>query len=334
MTPGGGTARSAELVTVAIPARNESATIAGVLDSVLAQTYEHLQIIVVDGDSDDDTRRIVQDYADRDPRVELLDNPDRVIPVAMNLALERARGVFLVRVDAHCRVPADYVERLVTHLRTGQWGGVGGRKDARGRTRAGRAIAAVMGSRFAQGDSVYHYGDREQVVDHIPFGSYPVELCRELGGWTETQLVNEDYEFDYRVRLSGKELLFDPEVVIDWDCRQSVPELFRQYRRYGRGKVQTLERHPSSASPRHLAAPTLVMVLAAAASLLPWRRTRHMGLLMLAPYVGLVGIATATTAPKVSGFSGKLWVAPAFVAIHTGWGTGFWLEVFDHLGER
>ena len=91
MTPGGGTARSAELVTVAIPARNESATIAGVLDSVLAQTYEHLQIIVVDGDSDDDTRRIVQDYADRDPRVELLDNPDRVIPVAMNLALSIAR---------------------------------------------------------------------------------------------------------------------------------------------------------------------------------------------------------------------------------------------------
>ena len=333
MNHGGGAAVDQELVTVAIPARNEEATIGPLLDSVLAQTHTELQVVVVDGVSDDRTRTIVEEYCAADPRVELVDNPDRVIPIAMNLALEAARGRFLVRVDAHSRIPVDYVERLVSHLRTGRWGGVGGRKDARGRTSAGRAIAAVMGSRFAQGNSVYHYGTTEQVVDHIPFGAYPVDLLRQLDGWTETQLVNEDYELDYRIRSTGAELLFDPEVTIDWDCRQSVPELFRQYLRYGRGKVQTLLRHPESAGLRHLAAPVMVASVATGVALLPWRRTRRLGLLAVGPYACVVACGTASTAKRVAG-GDRLWVAPAFVALHMGWGLGFWAEAIEHLPAR
>ena len=92
------------LVTVAIPARNESASIRRVLDAVRSQTYPDLQIVVVDGSSEDDTAAIVADVARSDPRVELVANPDRVIPRAMNLALAHARGEWFVRVDAHCRI--------------------------------------------------------------------------------------------------------------------------------------------------------------------------------------------------------------------------------------
>lgn len=317
-----------ELVTVVIPARNEVDGIEAVLHSVLRQTHRRLQVIVVDGASTDGTAEVVRGVAATDPRVELVTNPDRVIPVALNLAVDRARGRFLVRVDAHARIPHDYVERVVAHLATGRWGGVGGRKNARGRTPAGRAIAAVMGSRFGQGNSVYHYGTEPQPVDHVPFGAYPVEVVRELGGWTEEQLVNEDYEFDYRLRRSGRELLFDPAVEIDWDCRQRVGALFRQYRRYGAGKVQTLVRHPESAAVRHLAAPAMVAGLAAAVLLVPFRRTRPLALALAAPYLGIVLAGTVTTVRRVEGADAKVWVAPAFVALHVGWGLGFWEELW------
>jgi hypothetical protein len=214
----------------------------------------------------------------------------------------------------------------VAHLRTGRWGGVGGRKDGRGHTSQGRAIAAVMGSPFAQGNSVYHYGDTAQPVDHIPFGAYPTALVRELGGWSATQLVNEDFEFDYRVRSAGHELLFDPEIHIDWDCRQQVVALFHQYRRYGAGKVQTLVQHPESVSPRHLAAPGLVAALAVGAPLLARRRTRLLGLAAVAPYAALVAVATARTVGRLDDPADRRWVAPAFVALHVGWGLGFWEE--------
>jgi len=326
-------ADGAELVTVVIPARNEVDTIEGVLRSVLGQTHAALQVVVVDGCSRDGTREIVERVAAADGRVELLTNPDRVIPMALNLAEAHARGRWLVRVDAHSRIPVDYVERVVAHLRSGRWGGVGGRKNGRGHTPQGRAIAAVMGSPFAQGNSVYHYGTEPQPVDHVPFGAYPVDLVRELGGWTEAQLVNEDYEFDYRLRRSGHELLFDPSIEIDWDCRQSVGALFRQYRRYGAGKVQTLRRHPESAGVRHLAAPAMVAVLAVAGVLVLSRRTRRVAMVLAAPYLGLVLAGTATTIGRVEGVD-RIWVAPAFVALHVGWGSGFWSEVLAGFRGR
>jgi hypothetical protein len=251
--------------------------------------------------------------------------------MALNLAADRARSRFLVRVDAHCRIPPDYVEKVVAHLRTGKWGGVGGRKTGRGHTPAGRAIAAAMGSRFGQGNSVYHYGTEAQTVDHIPFGAYPLDVIHDLGGWSETQLVNEDFEFDYRVRRSGRELLFDPAIEIDWDCRQSVSALYRQYRRYGSGKVQTLVSHPESAAVRHLAAPAMVGMLAFAATLLPFRRLRALALLAAAPYAAVVVAGTLSTLGSVRGTEEKLWVAPAFVAMHVGWGVGFWTEALATL---
>lgn len=323
-----------QLITVVIPARNEEATIATVLDSVLSQTYRELQVLVVDGVSTDRTAQIVREIAASDERVELVVNPDRVIPLALNLAVDHARGVWLVRVDAHSRIPPDYVERLAVHLRTGDWGGVGGRKNGVGHTAAGRAIAAVMGSKFAQGNSVYHYGTETQTVDHIPFGAYPLTVVRELGGWSETQLVNEDFEFDYRVRQSGRELLFDPSIEIEWDCRQSVGDLFRQYRRYGAGKVQTLQTHPESAALRHLAAPTMIAGIGGAAVLLPWRRTRLLGAVVVAPYAAILVAGTATTLGQLDTAEERRWVAPAFLALHLGWGIGFWSEALAWFRRR
>jgi cellulose synthase/poly-beta-1,6-N-acetylglucosamine synthase-like glycosyltransferase len=323
-----------ELVTVFIPARDEEHTIAGVLDSVLGQTHQHLQVLVIDGVSTDRTAAIVAEYAARDDRVELIVNPDRVIPFALNLAADHARSQWLVRVDAHSRVPADYVERVLQHLRSGRWGGVGGRKNGVGHTATGRAIAAVMGSKFAQGNSVYHYGTEVQTVDHVPFGAYPVEVVRELGGWSETQLVNEDFEFDYRVRLSGRELLFDPSIEIEWDCRQRIGDLFRQYRRYGAGKVQTLRAHPESAALRHLAAPTMIAGLGAAAALAPWRRTRPLAAVIAAPYAAVLVAGTASVVPQLVTPQERRAVVPAFLALHLGWGIGFWQEAWSWLRSR
>jgi len=313
----------ADLVTVVVPARNERDAIRHCLASIQSQDHPELEILVVDGDSTDGTVDVVRELAAADPRIRLLHNPDRVIPVSLNLALRAATGRWLVRVDAHAAIPPGYVRRAVQHLSTGRWGGVGGRKDGVGVTPAGRAIAAVMASRFGVGGSIYHYGSNVQTVEHVPFGAYPVEEARRLGGWDESLRVNQDFEFDYRVRASGRELLFDPDLVIDWQCRQSVPDLYRQYLRYGRGKVVVALLHPGSVRPRHLAAPALVAWLAAAAAMLPLRPAAAGA--MVAPYALAVAGASVRTATGLQGRREKAWVPASFVAMHLGWGAGFWL---------
>lgn len=333
MTQTSGTRRPR--VTVVIPARNEDVSLQACIDSIRRQTEQNLQILVVDGGSEDGTRDSVLKSAEEDKRIEVLDNPHRTVPYALNIALEKAAAEVLVRVDAHATVPPDYVARAADLLETGQWGGVGGVKRGVGRSRAGRAIAAAMASPFGVGGSVYHYGTKRQEVDHIPFGAYPVELARLVGGWGEEFTVNQDFEFDQRIRQSGHPLLFDPDLVIDWECRQSVRDLFRQYRRYGRGKVKVMARHPGSVRPRHLLPPVLVAFGGALliAALLPGT-DRRMVTAAAAPYPLAVVAASVATSRHVADPVARLYLPAAFMAMHVGWGIGFWEGVLSRVSRR
>lgn len=321
-----------ECVTVVVPARDEENEIEACLDGIRAQTYRNLQIIVVDGGSVDRTAELVRGRAEADPRIELLHNDRNLIAISLNAAVARARGRWLVRIDAHSVVGPQYVAHAVSRLREGNWGGVGGRKDGVGTTAAGRAIAAAMGSRFGVGGSLYHYGTAAREVDHVPFGAYPVELVKSLGGWDERLTVNQDYEFDLRVRRSGRPLLFDPRLVIHWQSRQSVGALFRQYRRYGRGKVDVVALHPGSMSPRHVIPPAFLGYLAAAGFTTLRRPT--LGMAMLAPYLLGLGAASSVVGRRLETPRERAWIAPAFVAMHVGWGLGFWSGIAAVAGRR
>jgi cellulose synthase/poly-beta-1,6-N-acetylglucosamine synthase-like glycosyltransferase len=311
-----------DLVTLVVPARNEEGSIAGCLRSLLAQDWPALEVLVVDSASTDRTADVVSELAAADPRVRLLHNGRGIIPVSLNIALREARGRWLVRVDAHASVPPDYVRIAVTHLRDGRYGAVGGRKDGIGTTPAGRAVAAAMGSRFGVGGSTYHWGTSVRPVEHVPFGAYPVELLRSLGGWDENLRVNQDFELDYRVRRSGRVILFDPAMRIDWECRQTVSALYRQYRRYGGGKAVVAAKHPASLRPRHLAAPALVGYLSLLLGIGLLGRRPRPALIGTLPYAVALAAATASTARPLDR-QARRYVAPAFVAMHVGWGQGF-----------
>lgn len=331
MTTNGGE-HTDDLVTVIMPARNEEQAIGAALDSVLGQTYRNLQFVVIDGGSTDRTRALIEERQAQDPRVEILTNPLPSIPVSLNLGLAAARGRWLVRVDAHSTVPPTYVADLVGRLQEGTWAGVGGIKPGVGVTPAGRAIAAAMGSRFGVGNSLYHYATTEVEVDHLPFGAYPVDLLREVGGWDEDLVANEDYELDYRLRRRGGRLLLDPRVVISWHCRQSVPDLYRQYVRYGKGKADVALLHPTSLSARHVVAPALVAWLGVAAV----RAPRHPGqaLLMVAPYAAGVAVATRQTRGTLEHDADWVHLPGAFAAMHVGWGYGFWAGLARGIRSR
>jgi succinoglycan biosynthesis protein ExoA len=317
-----------DVTTIVIPARNEEDSIGACLDSVLAQD-ERLEVIVVDGCSNDRTREIVARYAQRDDRVYLLRNDRASIPRSLNLALEVARGEWFLRVDAHSTISPDYVRRAKQHLQTTRWGGVGGRKDAVGITPAGRAIAAVMASRFAVGNSVYHHGTSMRRVDHVPFGAYPTKLVRDLGGWDERVAVNEDFEFDFRIRASGRQLLFDPRLVISWRCRQSLPELWNQYRRYGKGKSAVALLHPESMRPRHFLPPAFVGFWTVAPGL-GFRRPRLI-VAAAAVYAAALGTASISTSKNVRDIKAKARIPAAFLTMHFAWGVGFWQGLAANL---
>lgn len=314
-------------VSVVMPVRNEERFVAAAIRSVLDQTYADAEVLVVDGRSQDRTRSVVAAIAEQDPRVRLLDNPDGSIPAALNVGLHASSGRYLARVDAHARISDDYVERAVRQLEADPGvAAIGGCRHGVAETRTGRTVAAVLSSPFGVGNSINHYGTQGQDTDHASFGVYRLHVLREINGWDEQLTVNEDVDLDHRLLSRGHRIRYDPGMHIYWQVRETVRDLGRQYRRYGRGKAAMVRKNGTSAvRPRHLAAPALVVGLGAAGGLVAAGRPRSAVALTM-PYMAALVAASAVTARRCveQGDDVRGVALPfAFAAMHLGWGVGF-----------
>src|SRR5947209_6577962 len=88
-------------LSVLIPARDASATVDEALASIQAQTFTHWEAIVVDDGSVDETPRLLEGWARRDPRFRIVRNPEPLgIVASLNRALEMASAPVVARMDA------------------------------------------------------------------------------------------------------------------------------------------------------------------------------------------------------------------------------------------
>jgi succinoglycan biosynthesis protein ExoA len=313
-----------ERVSVLMPVLNEESSVADAVTSVLSQEACEPEVLVVDGRSADRTRDTVDELIAAGARVRLLDNPAVIIPSALNVALAASDTEYVARVDGHAEISRDYLARAIGHLSADPGlAAVGGRRHGVARTRVGRAVAAVMSSRFGVGNSINHYATEYQLTDHASFGVYRRDAAVLVGGWDESLPVNEDVDFDHRIALAGYRIAYDPEMVIHWHVRETVGSVFRQYRRYGRGKAAMVRKNgPDAVRLRHLAPPTLVGLSALALLVSPvW----PVSLGFLGLYLtGVVVIGAVTWCGSADrGETSLLAMPAAFAATHFGWGLGF-----------
>lgn len=319
-------ARGSVSLSVVMPVRNEERAVAISLLSVLSQDVDDIEVLVVDGSSDDRTRDIVTGIAENDPRVTLLTNPRRSIPHALNVGLRAAKGEFLARVDGHSRLGAGYLARAVGHLRRDPGlGAVGGKKISTAQTPRGRAIALALSSPFGVGNSINHYGDEETLTDHASFPVYRTELVRQVGGWDPGLSVNEDVDLDFRLLQQGATILYDPQMSFEWLTPETLRGLGHQYRRYGRGKAAMVRKNGRRAvRVRHLVAPALVLALVGAGVAAGSRRP-GVAATVLAPYVGMLAVTSGAMARRIGPDAPveRMALPGAFATMHLAWGLGF-----------
>lgn len=317
------------VISVLMPALNEERAIEDSLGCVLAQRDVELEVLVILGRCVDRTREVVEQIARNDARVRLLDNPRSTIPAALNIGLAHSRGTYLARIDAHSRIDEFYLHNAVRWLESDhRLASVGGLRIGVGDRPVGRAIAMVLSSPFAIGDSINHFARLRQFTDHASFGVTRADAAREIGGWDETLLVNEDVDFDHRLRNAGYLIGFDPQLTILWQTQPTLPRLFRQFRRYGRGKGLMIRKNGMAAlRPRHAVPPLAVL---GGASIALGGLVAHRGIwLLVTPY--LAGIAAVSARlwwqhRADPGTGPVAWAAvPAgFAIVHTAWGLGMW----------
>lgn len=318
-----GQAPKLPIVSIVIPVRNEEANIGACLDSVVRQTYpaDRLEILVVDGRSQDDTRKLVEHRVREDARIRLLDNPLISTAEGLNVGITNSLGEVITFVGGHTRVQNDYVERGVDALRaTGAWA-VGGRCERLGKTPTQQAIALATSSPLGVGDSRHNFVAAAGEVETVFPGMWPRWVFDRVGLFDPEMIRNEDNEFSYRIRRSGGRIWLDPAISVEYVPRASFRALFKQYRLYGFGKVRVARKHRGSLRPRSLVPPMWVaFVIASIPSFVLVSRLRLPILAVVATYFGLMAIGAARLAATPAEASRVLW---AFVTVHAAYGVGF-----------
>jgi succinoglycan biosynthesis protein ExoA len=216
------------MISIIIPCRNEVRFIANCLDSVLDNGFplERLEILIVDGMSDDGTRTVIRDYAARCPLIRLLDNPHRVTPYALNIGIREAKGDVIMRLDAHTICARDYVARCVGVILRYGADDVGGtlKITARDNTVIGRAIVKALTQRFGVGNLRYRFSqpDEPELVDTVPFFCCRREIFQQIGLFNENLTRIQDMEFKRRLMRAGGKIMLAPGASADYQARSDV----------------------------------------------------------------------------------------------------------------
>lgn len=101
------------LVSILVPVYNVEAYLPQCLDSLLGQTYPHLQIVLIDDGSTDGSWRVMQEYTSRDERIEIYHQDNQGVGATRNHLLEKIKGDYVLFVDSDDWVELDMVEFLV-----------------------------------------------------------------------------------------------------------------------------------------------------------------------------------------------------------------------------
>lgn len=243
-------------VSIVIPCRNEEKFIGKCLDSIVASDYpkDRLEVLVVDGVSEDGTRIAVQSYARKHAFVRLLDNPKKITPAALNIGIANAKGEIIMRMDAHTTYPSHYISGLVGWLERTQADNVGGVCFTVPATQTfmAEAIALALSHPFGVGNAYFRIGVKEpRLVDTVPFGCYRREVFDRIGMFDERLVRNQDIEFNSRLRGAGGKIFITPEICSYYYCPAGFWGLWKQNFQNGQWNIYTIALTGWSLSWRH-----------------------------------------------------------------------------------
>jgi len=316
-------------IAVVVPCRNEAAHIVVLLDALAGQTRVPDEIIIVDDQSSDATRVRVQEWcrAHAESHVRVVAGPGKGPGPAMNAGIRETTADVIMRMDGHALPAREYLARCLDVLddddsRPGVVGGIW-RVVASANTARARAIAAVVSHPLGSGGASYRhpYGPVRLSVETVPFGTFPRAVWEQLGGFDESLEANQDFDFNYRARQAGFDVVLDRRITSRYYARPTLGSLARQYFRYGYWKVQMLRKDPRALHARQLP-PALVLpwIIAAGITAVVLPGGIAAGAAVAYPLVLAAGGLHVGATRSVNPIAAALVIA----TVHLSWSAGFW----------
>ena len=230
-------------LTVICPIYNEEKYIDRCIESIIAQDYpkDDLEVLFVDGMSTDRTRAVISTYQAKYPYLQIINNPDKIVPIAMNRGIEASSGEVIIRIDAHADYQPNYFSALVKRLVELDADDVGTvcKTDVLNKTPKTLAIREVLSNKFGVGNSVFRTGISDvQQVDTVPFGCWKREVFEKYGKYDIRLVRNQDIELSKRIIRGGGKIFIIPDSFCTYYARETYKALAKN--NFGNGKWNIL----------------------------------------------------------------------------------------------
>jgi anaerobic magnesium-protoporphyrin IX monomethyl ester cyclase len=232
-------------VSVYINAFQTEAFIAGALESMLAQSYPILELLVIDDAGTDRSRAIAEEFQRRDPRIRILDHGGarKGLGASRNTALYAARGEFLATIDTDDLADRFWLERLMRHFALDNVAGAGGK--------AIELYSATLVDRWRQLYMSQHHGDRMTFPDYLAGNNtvFRVDALRAVNGYNPRLMTNyEDHDLSIRLRRAGYHFVYDPRARVWHRRHDTLASILRnswkwnEFQAHSHGDYESLEK--------------------------------------------------------------------------------------------
>ena len=256
------------IVSLCMIAYNESEAIDGVLRDFQLQDYPHelMEIVLVDSMSTDATGAKMERFKNTDygfRNVAVVQCAKKNQAFSWNAALMTATGDVIIRVDAHARIPRNFVSRNVYNLSQGEDVVGGGRPNITSDVSSWKlTLLAAEDSLFGSSGASYRRpATQKEYLDSLFHAAYRREVIQKVGGFNENLGRTEDNEFHYRIRKAGYKLCCCPDIISYQHSRNNLKDMIRQKYSNGRWIGLTLSECPGCLSYFHFAPFAFVMMI-------------------------------------------------------------------------
>lgn len=321
-------------IGIVIPCRNEAPyieeCITAIYQCALPETCE-IVVNVVDGMSDDGTRKIVENLTHTYPSLHLVDNTKQLTPYAFNLGIHAAPGSDYIQIiGARHIVSNNYLLNCIEKLQEDKstWC-VGGRIINEYTSETSEIISKAMSTSFGMGLGNFRTLKQSGYTDTVTSPMYPMEVFEKIGYFDERLTRNQDDDFNYRVTLAGGKIYYDHSISLKYYVRGTFKGLWRQFFQYGYWKVFVNKKHTSVTTMRQMVPPLFVLYLL----LVPFLFICHLyvGLVALIPLVLYIGLAKLVAWNTKQSFKEYIGLLKTFPILHISYGLGYLKGIFHFL---
>ena len=206
--------------SILIPILNEARFIENCVQSVIGYIKDRadIELLLIDGGSDDGTIEILKDLAENHPLIKILHNPNKIQASALNIGIRESTGEYIIRLDAHAKYSEKYIKNCINYLdkSSKEVANVGGAITTMpgANTFIAKTISFVLQEKFGVGDSAFRTENilEEMDVETVPFGCFRRSCLEEVGFFNENLERGEDLEINKRLASAGKRIIISPDI--------------------------------------------------------------------------------------------------------------------------